>query len=84
MAAPMAYGGSQAGGRIRAAAASLHHSHSSMGSELSLQAIPQLTADPLSKARDQTCVLMDTTWIRFHQATTGTPRAVIFMSMSYS
>ena len=32
-AAPMAHGGSQARGRIGAAAASLHHSHSNMGSE---------------------------------------------------
>ena len=30
---PMAYGGSQARGRIRDAAASLHHSHSNAGSE---------------------------------------------------
>uniref|UniRef100_A0A4X1SYQ2 Uncharacterized protein n=1 Tax=Sus scrofa TaxID=9823 RepID=A0A4X1SYQ2_PIG len=28
---------------------------------------------PLSKARDQTCMLMDTSWVRFHRATTGTP-----------
>ena len=32
----MAYGGSQAGGLIRAVAAGLHHSHSSAGSELHL------------------------------------------------
>ena len=29
----MAYGGSQARGQIRVAGASLHHSHSNMGSE---------------------------------------------------
>ena len=40
------YGGSQARGLIGATAASLHHSHSNAGSELSLQSIPQLTATP--------------------------------------
>ena len=35
-AAPMAHGGSQAGGQIGAAGASLCHSHSNAGSELSL------------------------------------------------
>ena len=41
--APAAYGSSQARGCIRAAAASLHHSHSNTGAEWSLQATPQLT-----------------------------------------
>ena len=41
---PEAYGGSQARGRIRAAAAGLHHSHSNAGSKLHLQPMPQLTA----------------------------------------
>ena len=44
--APEAYGGSQAGGRIRAIAAGLGHSHSNTGSELRLQATPQLRAMP--------------------------------------
>ena len=43
-AAPAAHRGSQARGRIRATAASLHHSHSNEGSEPSLQPTPQLTA----------------------------------------
>ena len=42
--APAAYGGSQARGPIGAAAASLRQSHSSLGSEPSLQPTPQLTA----------------------------------------
>ena len=33
-AVPMAYGGSQVRGQIRAVAAGLHHSHSNTGSEL--------------------------------------------------
>ena len=36
-ATPVAYGGSQAMGQIRAVATSLHHSHSNVGSELSLR-----------------------------------------------
>ena len=35
--APMAHGGSQARGRIRAVATSPHHSHSNSGSEMCLQ-----------------------------------------------
>ena len=45
---PMAYGGSQARGRIRTTAPSLHHRHSNMGSEPCLQPTPQhvTTRDP--------------------------------------
>ena len=45
-AAPAAYGGSQARGRIRAVATSLHQSYSNTGSEPHLRPIPQLTAMP--------------------------------------
>jgi len=41
---PMAYGGFQARGLIRAVAASLHQSHSSVGSKPRLQPTPQLMA----------------------------------------
>ena len=40
MAAPAAHGGSQASGRIGAAAAGLHRSHSNAGPELQLSAKP--------------------------------------------
>ena len=43
---PMAFGGSQARGRIRTVAAGLHHSHSNARSELRLQPTPQPTAMP--------------------------------------
>ena len=43
-AAPAAYGGTQARGRIGAVAASSHHSHSHAGSEPRVQPTPQLTA----------------------------------------
>ena len=45
-AAPAADGGSQARGPFGAVAASLHHSHSNVGSEPCLQPTPQLTATP--------------------------------------
>ena len=45
-AAPTAYGGSQARGRIGAVAAGLHQSHSNVGSEPRLQPTPQLMATP--------------------------------------
>ena len=73
----MAHGGSQARGRIGATAAGLHHSHSNARSEPHLRPIPQLTAtrilNPLSEARDRTCVLMDARQIHFCCATLGTP-----------
>ena len=43
-ATPMTYRASQAKSPIGAVAASLHHSHSNVGSEPSLQPTPQLTA----------------------------------------
>ena len=48
----MAYGGSQARGLIGATAASLHHNHSNVRSELSLKPIP------LSEAGDGTLSVM--------------------------
>ena len=42
----MAYGGSQARGRIGAVAAGLHLSHSNTGSKLHLRPTPQLMATP--------------------------------------
>ena len=76
-AALSAYGSSQVRGWIEAAAAGLHYSPSCSGSELCLRPIPQLVATPdpypLSKARGQTWILMDTIWICFCCATMGTP-----------
>ena len=46
MAVSVAYGGSWARGRIRAAAAGPHHYHSNTGSELYLQPMLQLVAMP--------------------------------------
>ena len=71
-AAPAAYGSSQARGPVGATAASLHHSYNNARSELHLPPTPQLTdpyptsqqpwiiLNPLSEARDQTHILIDT------------------------
>ena len=53
-AASMAYGSFQARGQIGAVAAGLHHSSQQCQ-----------ILNPLSEARDQACVLMDTSQIRF-------------------
>ena len=52
-AAQAAYGGSQARVQIGAAAASLCHSHSTVGSKPHLRPIPQLMAMPDSKPSEQ-------------------------------
>ena len=53
IAAPMAYGDSQARGRIGAVATGLHQSHSNAGSEPRLQPTPQLTATPDPQPTEQ-------------------------------
>ena len=78
-AAPAAYGGSQATGYIRAAAAGLQHSHSqshsNARSEPRLRPTPQQhrILNPPSKARDRTHTIMVPSHIRFHCAAMGTP-----------
>ena len=69
---PAAYGGSQARGPIGAVAASLRHGHSNTGSKPCLRTAPQLLK-PLSEARDGTRDLMDTSWVPYCRAMTGTP-----------
>ena len=72
---PTTYGSSQARSPIRTAAAGLHHRHNT-GSKPSLQPTPQLTAMPdgypVREARDWTHLFMDTSWIHYGWATTGT------------
>ena len=77
-----ANGGSQARGRIRAVAASLHQSHSNTGSEPDLQPTPQVTTrilNPLSEAGDRTRNVMVPRQIRFRCATTGIPQRASFL-----
>ena len=52
-AAPMSHGRSQARGRIGAIAASLRHSHSSVGSEPHLRPTPQLLVTPDPRPAEQ-------------------------------
>jgi len=65
----MAYGSSQARGRIGAVAAGLHHSHNNAGSsricDLYQRSGQHWILNPLSDARDQTCVLMDTSQVHY-------------------
>ena len=39
--------------------------------------------NPLSSARDRTHILMDTSWVHYCWATTGTPYATIYLTLSY-
>ena len=70
-AAPKAYGGSQARGRIGAVAAGLRQSHSKARSEPRLW--PTWIVNQLSKGRDWTCNLRVPSRIRFCCAMMGTP-----------
>ena len=67
-AAPAAYGGSQARGRIRDVATGLRQSHSNAGSEPSATDTTahgqRRILNPLSKGRDWTLNLMVPSWIR--------------------
>ena len=65
---------------IAAVAATLHHSHSNLGSELRLQPTSQQhwIINPLSEARDRTHNLMVPHRIHFCCTTTGTPDAFYF------
>ena len=62
-----------------AVAAGLHHRHSSSGSELHLRPTPQQRRipNPLSEARDQTHILVDTSWVHYHGAKMGTPHFIL-------
>ena len=76
-------------GPIGATAAGLCHSQSNSGSKQHLWATPQLTQqhqipNPLSEARDQTCMLMETSQIHFCYSVMGTPCSKMFWGLSSS
>ena len=79
-AAPAAYGGgSQPRGLMGAVAAGLYTTATaawdpSHVGDLHHSSQQHQALNPLSKARDQTCILIDASQIHFHWATTGTPR----------
>ena len=58
-------GVSQARGWIGVAATGLHHSSQQ-----------HWILNPLSKARDWTCILLDTSWVHYCWATMGTPEQI--------
>ena len=67
-AAPTAYGSSRARGQIKGGAAGLRQSHSSgiqVLSDLHHSSRQQWILNPLSEARDSTCILMDTSWVHY-------------------
>ena len=74
-ATPAAYGSSQARGRIGAAAAGLHHSHSNNGSsclcDLCYSSQQCQILNPLSEARDPTYILVDTSRACNHNGNSG-------------
>ena len=76
------YGSSQARGWIEALATDLCHSHSNTESKCicDYTTVHHNTRwfNPLSKARDWTCVLMGTSQVHYYWATTGTPILLLF------
>ena len=87
-AASMAYASFQGWGQIRATAAGLRHSHSNTGFETHLQPTPKQCqiVNPLSEARDQICILMDTSWVLnplSHKRNTPSPFTTWLAHMGY-
>ena len=82
----VAYGSSQTKGQIRATVAYLQHSHSNTHSEPPLQPIQCQILNPLGRARDQTCILMNNSQVHFHWAAMGNPtlRFVLLAFLSFS
>ena len=72
-ATPVAYGGSQTRGQIRDAATAYTTATAMPDPSLHHSSRQWQILNPLSKARDGICILMDPRQIRFHWATMGTP-----------
>ena len=79
---PVTCGSSQARGWIRAVAAGLHYSYSSMRYKLHLwpttSSWQRRILNLLSKARDWTSILLDTSQDRYHWGTMATPKLTAF------
>ena len=75
-------------GWIRAGAAGLCHSNSNEGSKLHLEPTLQHTwqcqiLNPLSKARDRTHIIMDTSQVRYRWTTMGAPMPFTWLVLLY-
>ena len=83
-AASTAYGSSQARDQLRAAATSQHHNHHTPDlrpiCDLHHSSQQRQILNLLSKVQDWTHILMDTSWVRNHWATMGTPDHLILLS----
>ena len=77
----VAYGGSQARNQIRATAAGLHHSHSHARTKPASVIQQRRIFSPLSGARDQTYILMDTSRVHFCWTTMGTLEKPLFKDL---
>ena len=86
-ATPMGYGGSRDRDWIRATAASLCHSHRNVDPshvcDVHHSSWQHRILNPLSKARDWTCVFMDPSQILFHWAMTRTPILCRILNSTY-
>ena len=82
--APMAYGSPLARGLIGAAAAVLHTTTTAMQDpshvfDLHLSSQQHQILNLLSRARDWTCILVDTSRVHYHRATMGIPPSPFFV-----
>ena len=80
-AAPAAYGGSQARGRIRAVVAGLHHSHSNTGSEPHLPPYTTVHSNTGSSTHwTRPGIEPVSSWVHFHWTMMGSPLPILFMN----
>ena len=75
-AAPKPCGSSQVRGQISPTAAGLHHSYSNTGCKLHHSWRQHQILNPLSEARDRTCILNDTSQVPYLWATMRTPLGI--------
>ena len=78
----MAYRGSQARDQIRTVATATATQDPSLASDLHHSSRQHWILHPPSEVRDPTCVLMDTSQICFHSATTGTQFYSIYLKQN--